>query len=137
MSTMRQCESIDFENGFSALVVAAKELNLEFSDNNYQEVKKYIMEKLVFSMKRHGYATVGRSQCGQWERRTNGQDPIWKTYQGSVCFLGTKHEAMEFLSQLPLSQQKNALVSASTLARAGGDEAVGLITESIVTCLFG
>lgn len=105
MSRMRDCEYIDYQNGFSPLVVAANELGLKISGDNYQAIKHHIQESCDFDMGRipGSNHTTGRDISGMWERWTNGQDPIWATYNGDVSFVGSVDDAKKLLADLGIA----------------------------------
>lgn len=85
MSKMRDCEYVVRNDAFVAAEKASKMAREEF----YKAVKAVAMNVQFPELRKFGQGGQLRARSGQWERWTNGQDPIWSTYKGNVEWKGS------------------------------------------------
>lgn len=89
MNYMRDCEYVERNEAYKEA-----EKIMGVSREDFHAMVKGKALQVPFKMGRHNSSqTIG--QNGQWERWTNGQDPIWSTYHGYVTWKGTAEQLLQ------------------------------------------
>ena len=94
MSKPRKCGHVVMNRAFKE---AAKAANMEW-EPFYDSVKTHVLNVDFPSLKKHHIGSGVSARAGQWERWTNGQDPIWKSYRETVTWKGTAQELLQELA---------------------------------------
>lgn len=89
MSYMRDCEYVERNGAYKEA-----ESRSGLSKKDFYAMVKEKARQVPFEMRKHNLSqTMGNN--GQWERWTNGQDPIWSTYHGYVTWTGTAEQLLQ------------------------------------------